>query len=62
MNEQVPQADNDSRCEVEEKSSTEAMHQALVEKVQSMSLQERFDSLIRCGIVTQSGQLAPAYS
>lgn len=32
-----------------------------LEKVRGMSLEERFDSLVRCGIVTSDGKLSPEY-
>ncbi len=43
------------------KASGERLHSRFVETVRKMSVEERFDSLVRTGIVTQNGKLTREY-
>lgn len=60
MKQSPPKNREQKAAAADDQSSAERVQQ-VVEKVESMSVQERFDSLVRCGILTQAGKLAPEY-
>jgi hypothetical protein len=61
MQKQGPKNNNQENAKSVENASTEKAHRELVAKVKSMTIQERIDSLVRSGILTEKGKLAPEY-